>query len=400
MRRAALLLPALLALPALVALSACGGDDGDTRTAAVLREDLIVHARTSGELRAVESRYLVVPPATRRLQIARLVEDGKSVDEGEVLVMFDPNEFQKQLRDKQADLNSATKEVEKSQLDARGELERLRVDLERTRVELEKARVRAAGDPSIVSRVDLAKARADIKALEVGELEKGRAVALARERHQKQEQSLLAKIRNAEEAVKLAQTQLMAMTLKAPVAGTALLEETWNAGSRRKFQVGDPGWTGQPIVSLPDLDRMEALLYVEEADISRVSIGQPVIVRLDAAPDREFVATVTSIPPLAESLSWFNPAKVFRVVASLDQTDPDLMRPGLRLQAEIEVDRHESVVTVPLEAVVERDGETWLELESGERLEVALGVRNDDRVIVTDGLSEGDQVRLRLREES
>ena len=68
------------------------------------------------------------------------------------------------------------------------------------------------------------------------------------------------------------------------------------------------------------------------------------------------------------------------------------MRPGLRLQAQIVIERHEDVLTVPLEVVAEQDGKTYLDLAAGERVEVALGARNESRVIVEGGLEEGTKL--------
>lgn len=358
------------------------------------REDLRVEVFASGELRAVRSKELVAPAMSQRMRLARLVDDGKTVEAGEPLAQLDPQEVMTTLRDREADLGTAKKELEKLALEAQGEIDRLEVDRERTQVELDKAGVRAGIDPDLSSRVDIEKARADVTALTKGLAEKGRGVTLARQRTARKRASLEAALGAAEEAVQVARDQLAAMSLVAPVAGTALVAESWSPGGKRKLQVGDTVWRGQALVTIPDLREMEAVLFVDEADIARVAVGQNVTIRLDAAPERLFRGKLAFVPPLAETLSWSNPAKVFRVVATLAETDPDLMRPGLRLKAEIEVAVHEQVVTVPLLAVVENEGRTWVELKNGERREVTLGERNDARVIAT-GVDDGTELKAR-----
>jgi multidrug efflux pump subunit AcrA (membrane-fusion protein) len=85
------------------------------------------------------------------------------------------------------------------------------------------------------------------------------------------------------------------------------------------------------------------------------------------------------------------------VEAVLDQSDP-IMKPGMTVKVEVVVERIADVVYVPLESVFERgDGMICYVSNNGsfDEREVVLGKRNDNFVVVEEGLEEGERVALR-----
>jgi multidrug efflux pump subunit AcrA (membrane-fusion protein) len=84
---------------------------------------------------------------------------------------------------------------------------------------------------------------------------------------------------------------------------------------------------------------------------------------------------------------------VFEVEVTLDSTD-ERLKPGMSAKADIIIDVYEDVLSVPLEAVFERDDTTIVYTEGGKTIPVSLGARNDFGVIVTDGLEEGMEIAL------
>ncbi|MEO0602735.1 MAG: hypothetical protein AAF211_14935, partial [Myxococcota bacterium] len=89
--------------------------------------------------------------------------------------------------------------------------------------------------------------------------------------------------------------------------------------------------------------------------------------------------------------------KYLKVDIALDETT-EVMKPGMTVRAEIQVDHRDEVLSVPLEAVFPREGSSVVYRKGGfgsfEPIEVELGIRNDARVEVTSGLEEGDEIAL------
>ena len=182
------------------------------------------------------------------------------------------------------------------------------------------------------------------------------------------------------------------MTVKAPRDGTVIYVSNWRD---EKKKIGDSCWRGEKVVEIPNLSLMVADAEVDEADASVVSVGQRLEFRLDAHPDDEFSGTVGNIWGSVQRKSWRTPLKVVRLDVDLDQTDELRMRPGMRFRGEIEVERIENALLVPIEAIFGgQDGPTVYRktLVGYSRIPVRLGRRNEKTVEVLEGLDNGDRV--------
>ena len=92
----------------------------------------------------------------------------------------------------------------------------------------------------------------------------------------------------------LDQTELLAVQ-----PGLVIQEMTWGQSGRTKLKAGDSAYSGQAVISVPDLTIMTVEVQISELDIRRVSVGQEALVRIDAYPDTLYTARVTEISPLA-----------------------------------------------------------------------------------------------------
>jgi multidrug efflux pump subunit AcrA (membrane-fusion protein) len=143
---------------------------------------------------------------------------------------------------------------------------------------------------------------------------------------------------------------------------------------------------------------MRASAEVAEAEAGRLAVGQPVRFTLDAHPGRSYRATVRKIGRTVERRSWRDPRKVVRLELELESTDTERMRPGMRLEGAVEVQRSSGVLAIPLATVVPRPEGPAVRVRSVFGLrrfrweEVELGRRTKEWVEVLSGLDEGDHV--------
>lgn len=86
----------------------------------------------------------------------------------------------------------------------------------------------------------------------------------------------------------LAENAFKRTRIRAPFDGTVL-----NVFAKIGQTVG--AGVGQPLVTFGDLDHLRVRAEVEERDVAKVRVGQTVIIRADAFPDREFEGTVTEV---------------------------------------------------------------------------------------------------------
>lgn len=393
-RRRAVALALVIVAAAVVVATAIAKVTPPAGSLRVERGDLVIEVEVTGTLRAVESSTLG-PPQIRdvwQFKIAMMAEEGTEVTKGQPILAFDTSELQQRLQTKQADLDTARTEVEKKKVDmavAEADDVLARADVE---ARLRKARLMTSQPAELQSTIEVKKARLD---LELAELEMDlvlQRIEATRRAGEEELGVLEAILDQVQSEVREIEEGIAKMTRVAPRDGIVIYVTNWR---NEKKKVGDSCSVRDMVLEIPDLGRMEADGEVEEALAGRVREGQRVVLRLDAYPDREYLGTVSSISRAVQEKSWRNPLKVVRLTLSLDETDPERMRPGMRFRGEIEVDRVENITTIPIEAVIgaERGPVAYrYRLGSWRQVALVLGRRNGEQVEVIEGLEPGDVV--------
>jgi HlyD family secretion protein len=159
---------------------------------------------------------------------------------------------------------------------------------------------------------------------------------------------------------RVAQARAQAMRARDILEKTSITAPIDGAVTRLQVREGEMvviGIQNQPgttLMTISDLSAIDAEVKVAEADVLRLSAGQPATVTLDAVPGRTFAGKVVEIGASALPVQGAGAAaREFRVVVRLDESPPGL-RPGLTCDAEILADEQKNVTTVPLQAVVLR----------------------------------------------
>jgi len=217
-----------------------------------------------------------------------------------------------------------------------------------------------------------------------------------------------AKLRSAEATFKLQDDRLQklgkqvsACVIRAKQPGLVVYASTGD-GWRQMNQPIDVGVTvheRQEILKIPDVSSLAAEVRVHESVVSRVKPGLTARIRVDAFPKLLLSGKVTKVGVLANSQNrWLNPdLKQYDTQVVLDET-PAYLKPGMSAKVEILVTTLTSVLLVPVQAVVMREGKTVVYVlgEQGESPhEVTVGESNQELVEIREGLAEGDSILLR-----
>ena len=192
-----------------------------------------------------------------------------------------------------------------------------------------------------------------------------------------------------------AQEMLEAMTLSAPKSGMVVIQKIRTPNGREKVKIGDTPHRGMDIINIPDLSTMLVKTSVNEIDISRMAVGQQVVITLDALPGPTFYGKITSVATLARSEEGSD-LKVFDVDVTVEGSHEEL-KPGMSAQCKIITGTISDVLYVPLEAVFEKEDTTvvYIKGRGFEQQFVRVGKKNNDYIIIEEGLSEGDLIALR-----
>jgi RND family efflux transporter MFP subunit len=111
---------------------------------------------------------------------------------------------------------------------------------------------------------------------------------------------------------------------------------------------------GTALFTVADLKSLIIRVNLNEVDIAKVVVGQPVRVTLDAYPQKLFAGKVTFVSPAAELVEKI---KVFKVEVTLDELG-EHFKTGMSANVEILGQKRDKAISIPLEALQRREGET------------------------------------------
>jgi len=392
----------VLAVVATVAIVAGGAQvlrgltasEADVAVLTVERGDFVRNVWTEGNLQAVDATLLGPPAEVRRpLKIAWLAPDGSPVKQGDVVVRFDPTELEQDLREGRYDRQTADSRITHKSVKSEGNLRNLERDSELATLELDYAENFQSNDKRIFSRNQIVESEIDRDLAQDKLVHAERTGEIQRKLDRAELDLLEIERRKADLKVDQAEQGMRGLEVRAPHDGIFVIKSVWG----RKPEIGQVVWGGQPVAELPKLDEMEARIYVLEADAGGLEVGIPASVVLDAHPDMVFKAEVANADALAQRRDHRSPVQYFGVTLRLERTD-SVMKPGQRVQAQLKLDELHDVLSVPRQAVQDRDGARVVYRRNGagfEPVDVTLGPAGVGRVVIEEGLEAGDVIALR-----
>lgn len=154
----------------------------------------------------------------------------------------------------------------------------------------------------------------------VGQVTQAQAALDALKRGATPEQLAVARatVKQTVAALQLLQVQRDKLTLRAPMAGAVV---------KRSVNLGETAGTGAPLLTVANLASVKLTVYLPEAQLGRVTLGQRARVRVDAYPQRVFDGRVVFISPRAEftpknvQTAQERATTVFAVKVALDNVD-------------------------------------------------------------------------------
>ncbi|HEY4588368.1 MAG TPA: efflux RND transporter periplasmic adaptor subunit [Thermoanaerobaculia bacterium] len=194
-----------------------------------------------------------------------------------------------------------------------------------------------------------------------------------------------------------AQDDLTKTTIYAPLSGRVI---TLNAKEGEVVVSGTMNNPASVIGVIADMAEINAEVDVDETEIVNVKPGQEAVVRVDALPGSEYKGKVVEVGSSGYNRANQPDVTFFKVKVLLDHPD-DNLRARMSVRAEIRTASRPGALTVPIQAVVEREGEKGQKarkvvylIAGGKAHErtVTTGISDETRVELTSGLKPGEQV--------
>lgn len=333
------------------------------------------------------------------------IEEGDSVQLGDILIRLKPDNLRSALERSKASLNQQRANL----ADAEARLAKTNASYKRS--ELEYNRQKNLFDSKAISKADMELAEANFKIAEQDLRSAEKNVEAAKY-----------VVESALATVKEANENLMFTTITAPMSGIVSKLDV-EKGER---VVGTSQMAGTEMMRIADLSNMEVRVDVNENDIVRVAVGNEVEIDVDAYShlDRKFKGRVTAIANTANAKASADAVTEFEVkIRILNSSYEDLVannkipfRPGMTASVDIVTNTKKDILAVPLGAVTTRvpeddddkdDDSEKSKRKREEDLEevvfvnkdgiaelriVKTGISDFDNMEIVEGVSEGEQV--------
>jgi membrane fusion protein (multidrug efflux system) len=280
----------------------------------------VVKAKVAGELSVVAAR------------------EGTAVRRGETVARIDPLEYEVRVRERSAQLQSATSQVEQA-----------RRTLDNTRQLKERNFVSQSALDQVQSNWEVAVGARDAAAAQLA----------------------------------LARKALADTVLAAPIDGVV---------AERFAQAGEKLPVDGRVLSIVDLSAMEIEAPVPAAEVGSVRVGQAVTLRIEGVAQPQ-VGRIARIAPATQAGTRSVP-----VYIALDNRDPSV-RAGLFAQGRLTVETREAAIAVPQTAVRDAAGRRFVYAIVDGRIverDVKTGLRDDSggvvRIEILEGLAAGDRI--------
>ncbi|MBB6520600.1 efflux RND transporter periplasmic adaptor subunit [Pseudoteredinibacter isoporae] len=377
---------------AVLLLSACSFEQGDGYKVGLETVELSIDS--TGELISSDS-IKIGPPFikhTWRYKITYMASEGAEVKEGDRILAYDGQEQMRKLQKSNSTLQAEKKKLESENLVSEKAAQDLKLSLSETRMQLKKARRKASQDGDYAAKLDVKRLIVDLKIaeqkllLEQSRLESKKAESLMQ---RKITESEIARL-SAE--VQAHQHALKSLDVTAKKSGVVVYLKDFEGN---KFAVGDSVFMSQNVLEIPNLDKMQVKTTIQEHHFSHLELGKEVQVRLDALPDKVFKGRLLQLGKIVRMKAHDDPSMVYDALVELEETDPNIMRPGMAVRLNIVQQKLDDVAAIPKRFVKYEDKQAYVDVQGWfgrHRQDINIAGFLEDRVVVDQGLEGGERL--------
>lgn len=294
------------------------------QTEAVGRRNITEIVVANGRIQPV--LQVVINPEVSGEITALPVKEGQMVKKGDLLLKIKPDNYIASRNSYQASFKSA---------EANNRLAKANLD----KAELEFLRYKQLSEAALVSESQFLDAKTSLEVMKA---------TFETSIHQ---------VEQAKAALARAEDDLSKTTIVSPIAGTVTKLRS-QLGER---VVGTAMMAGTEVMTVANLDKMEARVDIGEIDVVLIALGQKARLEVEAFRDRKFSGEVTEIANASKGLSSAPGAggggqqqEATKFEVKILITEKEVFRPGMSVTAEIETRSRTNVLSVPIQSVTTR----------------------------------------------
>jgi len=352
-----------------------------------VKSDSLVSVVMTGELESVNATTISSPANWNlQFQIVYLPEEGAFVNEGDTVVIFDTKEVESRLLESQKKLEKYQQELAEVLLKNQQEINNRENEI--ISLEIQEKIVR--------NQFEMAKYNSDVdqKSAEL-ELEKT-LINLKKNKedldaqyvlNKNAENEVLLKINQTEIELERNKTMMNDMYLTTRKSGIIVYERQGWRKDEEKVKIGDNVRPMAPLLAIPDLNNMQAELFLNEVDLSMVQIGMPANFTIEAYPDTQFTGEVTYVSKIADREPYATQLKSYIIKVRINSKENFRLKPGLSAKIEIFTNEFKNVFSIPSWCLFSEDEQFFVQTDDGDKIKIELKYLQDGTAFVSGDLT-------------
>jgi HlyD family secretion protein len=319
-------------------------------------------------------------------------KEGDEVKKGDLLVKIKPDAYFPQLKQQYAAIKVQESNIKTQEVNLK-------------KFELELNRIKELNSKGLASSSDLDNAQANVDATYA------------------QMNTIRAQINQQKASLSSVQYDLSKTTINSPMSGTVtqLNNELGEKVLGTSFNIGSQ------IMTISDLSLMECQVEVGETDVTFIKLGDTSRIQIDAFPNKEFTGYVYEIANTAKAKGLGTQEEVVNFIVKIRIINEGYdLRPGMSCTVDIEVNKKNNVICVPIQSVTTREDEAMMNMQQDDKekpenltnakenksvkkmkpkevvfivengavkkKEVKTGISNDTYIEILEGLTENEEV--------
>ena len=350
------------------------------------RETLISNLITNGKVEPLVWQDIRVDREGLVNQVP--VREGQNISQGVLLAQLSEPGLNEDLRAAEAREEQARAALETLKQGGKSvELAQIESDIEHTRSDHDEAlkdynSLRRLHEKQAASTMDVEVAHAKLHDTELAlaALEKRKESLVGKQ----DVAAAAARLQETQAAVRLVRERLAQGAVRAPVGGVV-----YSLPARPGTYLNP----GDLVASIGNIDRLRVRVYVDEPELGRVRVGQPVKITWDGLPGHDWTGAVEKKPAEIVPLGT---RQVGEVQVTIDNPNHELV-PGTNINAEIRTNLVENALTIPKETMHRENGVVGVYLLDGGHVvwrPVRVGSASVTRAQIVAGLQDNDRVAL------
>lgn len=186
---------------------------------------------------------------------------------------------------------------------------------------------------------------------------------------------------NANNTLRQAQMAMDYATVTAPISGTVTMSNA---------NVGSYATASAPMFEIANVDTLEISTGINEQNVSKIAIGQEVLLRINSVSDQWMSGKITEISKVMNTQT-----KNYPVTVAMSNKD-DVLVAGMYAEIEVVVDHVDDVLVIPVDAIVYKEAQPVVFVVQPDgtvkEAHVEFGLDDGNKYVVTAGIQAGDQI--------